>query len=94
MKCAGLLGRRVLLRLEEFGLQPQALAWPFSHDPFLFRNPRLGFPWRPGSSLLCSLTILGGVVVLPLPPSWVEAGPHIACPRCPPTPGAWGCDGV
>ena len=44
MKCAGLLGRRVLLRLEESGLQPQALAWPFSLDSFLFRNPRLGFP--------------------------------------------------
>ena len=44
MKCAGLLGRRVLLRLDESGLQPQALAWPFSHDSFLFRNPRLGFP--------------------------------------------------
>ena len=43
MKCAGLPGRRVLLRLEESGLYPQVLAWPISLDSFLFRNLLMGF---------------------------------------------------
>ena len=99
MECAGLLERRVLLRLEVSGLPPQVgLLRVQEHG--LLRPPLCRLcDLLPGTSLTCSSLGVKVVQVLRERPSslllsWVGAGPRAACPRCPPPFSTWGREGV